>query len=302
MKVDEYKQQAQANIGKSVSEFKVGDFIYTAVASGKDVNFMDFVDARENWKLGLGSKLCKIVDIVNVPEEEDFLENWLDKPAPAHRGGSQSDDVDVDNHSQLTSKDYATFFDLVTIYRKPSGKWIAVDCQGYDYWRYVHLPINYAIVFADERTAALEKIAAIEKQRKDARSEELAEHVKAFEAKQEELKAKYPSLILHPKNGRQVSNNIRKFLAIEFPGCKFKVSVKQAYERNSYHVNIIVDEADESIDRHAVKDRSRIWFDTIPTGRVDTNDYGYEQETKSCPMWMFGYISYGCLDIYKGKV
>ena len=46
-KVDEYSKQADANSRKSAHEFQVDDFIFTTTACGKDVNFADFIDARE---------------------------------------------------------------------------------------------------------------------------------------------------------------------------------------------------------------------------------------------------------------
>ena len=121
-KVDEYSKQADANSRKSAHDFQVGDFIKTATACGKDVNFYDFIDAREFWHMGSIDRLCKIVDIVDVPEDEDFLTNWMSTPAPSHLGGSQSDDVDTDDMFSLKKEDYETFFDLITVYRKPSGK------------------------------------------------------------------------------------------------------------------------------------------------------------------------------------
>ena len=86
-KVDEYSKQADVNSRKSAHEFQIGDFINTATACGKDVNFYDFIDARENWHMGSIARMCKIVDIVDVPEDEDFLTNWMSKPAPSHTGG-----------------------------------------------------------------------------------------------------------------------------------------------------------------------------------------------------------------------
>lgn len=113
-KVDEYSKQADVNSRKSAHEFQIGDFINTATACGKDVNFYDFIDAREFWRMGSIARLCKIVDIVDVPEDEDFLTNWMSKPAPSHSGGSQSDDVDENKAMySLTKEDCETFFDLI---------------------------------------------------------------------------------------------------------------------------------------------------------------------------------------------
>lgn len=292
-KVDEYSKQADANSRKSAHDFQVGDFIKTATACGKDVNFYDFIDAREFWHMGSIDRLCKIVDIVDVPEDEDFLTNWMVKPAPSHSGGSQSDDVDEGKAMySLTKEDCQTFFDLITVFRKPSGKWIGVDCQGYDYWRYVHLPCNYNVVFAEERSFALAQIAQKEADRKAKRNEELAQHAKALEDREAELRMKYFGLVLSPANGRIVGSNIRKFLAIEFPDVKFKVSVRRSYWGTSHDVSVEVFGVDDEAKIAEIRKVCKVWTETMPTGMVDDfNDYQGECESRRCPMGMFGYVS-----------
>lgn len=292
MKVDEYNKQADANCRKSAHEFKVGDFIFTATSSGKDVSFADFIDAKEMLKMGSDARLCKIVDIVDVDENEDILNGWMGKPAPAHTGGSQSDDVDTDNMFSLKKEDYETFFDLITVFRKPSGKWIGVDCQGYDYWRYVHLPCNYNVVFAEERSDALRQLADKESKRKAERMAELSQHSKALADRENELKMKYFGLVLSPANGRIVGNNIRKFLAIEFPGIKFKVSVRRSYWGTSHDVSVEVFGVEDEAKRDEIRKVCNVWTDTMPTGMIDDyNDYRGECESRRCPMGIFGYVS-----------
>ncbi len=292
-KVDEYSKQADANSRKSAQDFQVGDFINTATACGKDVNFADFIDAREGWHMGNIARLCKIVDIVDVPEDEDFLTDWMSKPAPSHSGGSQSDDVDESKAMySLTKDDYETFFDLITVYRKPSGKWIGVDCQGYDYWRYVHLPCNYDVVFAEERYDALRQLADKEAKRKAERMAELSQHAKALADRENELKMKYFGLVLSPANGRIVGNNIRKFLAIEFPDIKFKVSVRRSYWGTSHDVSVEVFGVEDEAKRDEIRKVCKVWTDTMPTGMIDDyNDYRGECESRRCPMGIFGYVS-----------
>lgn len=292
-KVDEYSKQADANSRKSAHEFNVGDFINTATACGKDVSFADFIDARENWHMGSIARLCKIVDIVDVPEDEDILNGWMAKPAPAHTGGSQSDDVDEGKQlCSLQKEDYETFFDLITIYRKPSGKWIGVDCQGYDYWRYVHMPVNYGVLFSKEREATLAEMARIKAEKKAERLQELASHLKALEDRENELKIKYQGLRLNPTNGSQMSSNVRKFLAIEFPDIKFKVSVRRSYWGTSHDVSVEVFGVDDEAKMSKIRKVCKVWTETMPTGRVDDfNDYQGECESHRCPMGMFGYVS-----------
>lgn len=290
-KVDEYQKQANANSRKSADEFQIGDFIYTATACGKDCNFIDFIDAHELWHMGSIARLCKIVDIVDVPEDEDFLTDWMVKPAPSHSGGSQSDDVDdFKAMYDLKKDDFETFFDLITVFRKPSGKWIGVDCEGYDYWRYVHMPVNYGVLFAEERKEALETMARIKAEKKSERVKELDDHAKALEDRENELKAKYHTLTLNPSNGSQVSSNVRKFLAIEFPGEKFKVSARRSYWGDEYDIEITVFSlSTEKVDEVAKK--CRIWSDTMPVGKeYEDSDGNGPYEPRRCPMAMFGNV------------
>lgn len=291
MKIDEYRAQAKLNSSKSANDFNVGDFIITATGCGKDTNFTDFIDARENWNMGSNDRLCKVVDIIDVSEDEDFLNGWLNKEAPAHKGGSESHDIDErkDQYS-LTKDDYATFFDLITIFRKPSGKWIGVDCQGYDYWRYVHLPVNYEELFVDEWTAAVKALAEREADRIAEKIKDLAQHAEDLNAREEELRNKYSGLVLNPTNSRIVGNNVRKFLAIEFPGVKFKVRVRSSYYDGRYDVSVEADGIPND-KRAEIRKICKIWTDTLPTGRmVDFNDYQGECESRISPMAIFGNI------------
>lgn len=294
MKVDEYRKQARLNIAKKSDEFSKGDFILTATAGGKDVNFIDFVDSRENWNMGGVGRLCQIVDIIDVDENEDFLEGWLGKEAPAHKGGSASDDIDEGKakHS-LTQNDYDTFFDLITVYRKPSGKWIGVDCQGFDYWRYVHFPFNYDEVFADERDEALKVLAEREAKRKADKDAELAAHAKALEERENELRSKYFGLVLSPANGRLVGNNVRKFLAMEFPDIKFKVSVRRSYWGDKNDVSVEVFGVNDVDKKDEIRKVCKVWTETMPTGRMTEDDYYGTSETRMCPMQIFGRVNGG---------
>lgn len=291
-KVDEYRKAAESNSRKSAREFVVGDFIITATACGKDTSFADFIDARENWQMGSIARLCKIVDIVDVDESEDFLNGWLSKDAPSHSGGSQSDDIDESRPMcSLTTSDYETFFDLITVYRKPSDKWIGVDCQGYDYWRYVHMPVNYDDLFADERTAAIFEMARAKAEQEKLKNEVLAEHLKAFEDRENELKIKYRSLRMDPSNGSQVSGNIRKFLSIEFPKDKFKVTARKTYWGDEYDVEISIIGVVDAEKIESVRNICKVWTDTMPIGRMyDCNDGNGSFEPRRCPMSMFGNV------------
>ena len=298
MKVDEYKKQAEANCFKTASEFSKGDFILTVTGGGKDQDFTDLVDARENWNMGSYDRLCQIVDIIDVAEGEDFLNDWLDKEAPAHKGGSASDDIDESLHQgTLTKADYATFFDLITVFRKPSGKWIGVDCQGYEYWRYVHLPYNYEKVFAEERAEALRELAEREAKRKAEKDAELALHAKTLEEREQELKSKYFGLVLSPANSRIVGKNIRKFFEIEFPEIEVKVRVKRSYWGDKNDVSVDVIGVSNEKKMAEIREACKVWTETMPTGRIADDGYYGPSETRMCPMQIFGRVN-GCFSFY----
>ncbi len=293
MKIDEYKVQAQLNRNKKADEFSIGDFLLTATACGKDCNFIDFIDAHENWNIGINDRVCKVVEIIDVTEDEDFLTDWLNKEATPHEGGSESDDVDTSKKMyEYTKADCATFFDLITVLRKPSGKWIGVDCQGYAYWRHVHLPSDYENVFAEERADALSKLAEVEAKRQAEKMKELEHHANALRQREAELRSKYFGMVLDPANSRVVGNNVRKFFAIEFPDIKVKVRVKKSYWGDKFDVFVDVIGVQDYEKRDAIRKVCKVWTDTMPTGRMtDANSYAGETETRMCPMQMFGIVN-----------
>ena len=289
---EEYSVQAYANTEKPASELRKGDFIYTTAGGGKDCNFMDLIEGHERYNCGRIGRLCQIVAIVDVAEDFELLNNWMSQEAPEHRGGSQSDDV-PDDKKNLTSEDYATFYDLVTVYRKPSGKWLAVDCQGYDYWRYVHLPMNYTAIFADEYAIAVATLDAKEAARKAAKEAELKAHAEEYAARVNELRAKYSALKENPADGRQVGANVRKFLKMHFPGIKFKVSARAGYWRDGYDVEVEAPKDTPEEVRAQISEVCAVWRETLKTGEMWDDHDGYgEYEASACPMDMYGRINY----------
>lgn len=293
MKYNEYTNEAKRNANKPASQITVGDFIFTTTAGGKDNNFTDFVDAHERWGMGTTSRLVKVVDVIDVAEDFDLLAGWMGKPAPAHRGGSQSDDVDDDKMAwQLTPAEIETFFDLATIYRKPNGQWLAVDCQGYDYWRYVHLPQNYREIFAQEYAGAVSYLNKREADREAKKAAIKQAHADALAARKSEFRSTYSDLTENPTNGRQIGANVRKFFRHHFPGLTVKVSARADYWGSSYDVTVDAPKDTPEEARAEIADVCRVWRDTMPTGETDTDAYG-ERETSQCPMNMFGSINYG---------
>lgn len=292
MKYNEYNKQATDNDTKHIAQIHKGDFIHTATANSKENDFTDWIGGHEFYNMGDHRRLCQIVDIVEVAEDEDLLGDWLGRKAPEHRGGSCSDDIPEGKHpGEMTKSDYATFFDLITVYRKPSGKWIGVDCQGYDYWRYVHLPHNYSELFASECKEA-RKVINERREKQEAEEEaELAAHREALDKRENELKERYSDMILNPKSGKQVSYNIRKFFKIHLPDLPIKVNVRRDYWGTSYDADVKAPANTSEAERLRVQSICDMWNETLPAGYMDDDGYGrYEPHIQ--PFNMFGNIKW----------
>ena len=168
-KVENYKATARNNAEKTknAAQIAAGDFLYLVTGYGKENGLRDYIRTPER---GNSPTLVKVVAVVDVPESFDLLRGWMAQPAPEHRGGSQLDDITEDHTPyNYTPEEISTFFQLVTVYRNSKGQFIAVDCQGYDYWRYVYLSAYWREMFAEEteqitKELEAERVAMIEAQ------------------------------------------------------------------------------------------------------------------------------------------
>lgn len=297
MKITEYRAQARKNENKNAAELRPGDFIYAATGLGKDYNFTDFVDGLK-YATG-GAALCKVVGVVDVPENYDLLADWTNRPAPAHRGGSQSDDVPDDKPcGEYTREDYDTVFQLVTVYRKPSGQWLAVDCQGYDYWRYVYMPQDWRHMYATEYAEAVAYLKQRDAEREAEEQARLKAHAEALSAHMNALRAAYPELKEGADNARSVGANVRKFFKKHFPELAVKISVRPDYWREAWEVSAEAPEDTPQEVRDHVAGVCKVWRDTMPSGELWENERG-SGETNICPMTeLFGRVKYGVTPCY----
>ncbi len=297
MKITEYRAQAQQNAAKTAEELRPGDFIYAFTGLGKSCNFTDFVNGLK-YTTG-GATLCKVADIVDVPENYELLADWMNRPAPAHRGGSQSDDVADDKHlEEYTREDYETFFQLVTVYRKPSGQWLAVDCQGYDYWRYVYVPQDWRHMYAKEYAEAVAYLKQRDAEREAEKQARLKTHANALAVRMDELRAAYPELKENAGNARSVGANVRKFFKKHFPELAVKISVRPDYWGMAWEVSARAPQNTPQEIRDRVAEVCKVWRDTMPSGEIWENERG-RGEANICPMTeLFGRIKYGVTPCY----
>lgn len=291
-KIDAYKANARDNAAKTrnAATIAAGDFLYLVTGYGKENGLRDYIRTPER---GNRSTLVKVVDVVDVPEGFDLLRGWMAQPAPEHRGGSQSDDVPEDHTPyNYTPEEISTFFQLVTVYRNGKGQFIAVDCQGFDYWRYVYLSPYWREMFAEEaeeiaKEYAAEQLAMIEAERKE--QEQQAEE---YAARLAALRVRYPNMKENPKGAAGITANVKKWFAAEFPGYAVQVSTCHDYWGTEYHVTARMSRNIPEDKQAEILTRVYMWQESMPTGERDEGRtiYGY-------PMGIFGNIGYCCFNV-----
>lgn len=291
-KVNSYKETARNNAQKTrnAAEIAVGDFLYLVTGYGKENGLRDYIRTP-----GRGNRptLVKVVDVVDVPDNFDLLRGWMRQPAPEHRGGSQSDDIS-EGHSpyNYTPEEISTFFQLVTVYRNSKGQFIAVDCQGYDYWRYVYLSAYWREMFAEEAKEIAKEYAEEQRAMIEAERKEQKQQAEAYAAKLAALRVRYPNMKENPKGAAGITANVKKWFAAEFPDYTVKVSTCSDYWGAEYHVTVRMPRNIPEAKQNEILTRVYMWQESMPTGERDEGRtvYGY-------PMGIYGNIGYCCLNV-----
>lgn len=290
--IETYKATARDNAVKTkdAAQINAGDFLYLVTGYGKENGLRDFVRVPDRAK----STLVKVVAVVDVPDTFNLLRDWMAQPAPEHRGGSQSDDIAPDHSPyNYTPEEIDTFFQLVTVYRNNRGQFVAVDCQGYDYWRYVYLSGYWREMFSEEaeqiaNELEAERVAMIEAERKlrEQQAEQYASKIAA-------LRVYYPTLKESPKGSAGITANVKKWFGAEFPEYAVKVSTRPDYWGTEYYVTVRMSRNIPEDVRAKIYDRVEIWSESMPTGERDEDGrtvYAY-------PMGIFGKIAYRGINI-----
>lgn len=186
------------------------------------------------------ARLCCVEKILNVSEEDFNRPGLADELVTLHnlQGFSRSEDVAEDDNNYYNDPEkLATFYTVGAIVVSPSGKYFLIDSEGYDYARYIYLPIEWPIMLADE----LETVKAAEEQRKAEQARQAAEEKAARLAAYRERCAKWLPLMRNVEkmeqdgtaSARKIDNarkaNILAMCAAAFPGVKFSVSVRRGW-------------------------------------------------------------------------
>lgn len=186
------------------------------------------------------ARLCCVEQIIKVSEEDFARPDLADELVIRHnlQGFCRSEDVTEDrNIYNYTPEEWATFYTVGTLVVSPSGKYYLIDSEGYDYARYIYVPIEWPVMLADEVASvkAAEEARKAEEERKAA--EEKAQRLANYRARC----AKWSPLMRNVEKmeqdgtatARKIDNarkaNILAMCAAAFPGVKFAVSVRRGW-------------------------------------------------------------------------
>lgn len=186
------------------------------------------------------ARLCCVEKIFNVSEEDFNRPGLADELVTLHnlQGFSRSEDVGEDDNDYYNDHEkLATFYTVGALVVSPSGKYFLIDSEGYNYARYIYVPIEWPVMLADEVASvkAAENARKAEEERQAA--EEKAQRLADYRARC----AKWLPLMRNVEKmeedgtatARKIDNarkaNILAMCAAAFPGVKFSVSVRRGW-------------------------------------------------------------------------
>lgn len=185
------------------------------------------------------ARLCCVDQIINVSEADFARPALADELVTRHnlQGFSRSEDVEEGEEYYNDPEKLATFYTVGALVVSPSGKYFLIDSEGYNYARYIYVPIEWPVMLADE----LEAVKAAQEKRQAEQERQAAEEKAARLAAYRERCAKWSPLMRNVEkmeqdgtaSARKIDNarkaNILAMCAAAFPGVKFSVSVRRGW-------------------------------------------------------------------------
>lgn len=188
------------------------------------------------------ARLCCVEQIIKVPDEDFARPGLADELVTRHnlQGFARSEDVDDSEDMNAVYNDpekLATFYTVGTLVVSPSGKYYLIDSEGYNYARYIYVPIEWPVMLADEVASVKAKEEARKAEEERQAAEEKAQRLANYRARC----AKWLPLMRNVEkmeqdgtaSARKIDNarkaNILAMCAAAFPGVKFSVSVRRGW-------------------------------------------------------------------------
>lgn len=186
------------------------------------------------------ARLCCVEQIINVSEADFARPELADELVTRHnlQGFARSEDVDEDDTTYYNDPEkLGTFYTVGALVVSPSGKYYLIDSEGYNYTRYIYVPIEWPVMLADEVASikAAEEARKAEEERKAAeeKAQRLAEYRKRCEKwlplmrNVEKMEQDGTATARKIDNARKA--NILAMCSAAFPGVKFSVSVRRGW-------------------------------------------------------------------------
>ena len=185
------------------------------------------------------ARLCCVDQIINVSEAEFARPALADELVTRYnlRGFCRSEDVEEGEEYYNDPEKLATFYTVGALVVSPSGKYYLIDSEGYNYARYIYVPIEWPVMLADEVASVKAeedaRKAEEERQEAEAKAQRLAQY-RARCAKWSHLMQDVRPLEADPKTtSRQLMNarkaNIFAMCRAAFPGVKFSLKVRHGW-------------------------------------------------------------------------
>lgn len=186
------------------------------------------------------ARLCCVAQIINVSEADFARPELADELVTRYnlQGFARSEDVNQDDNTYNNDPEkLATFYTVGALVVSPSGKYYLIDSEGYNYARYIYVPIEWPVMLADE----VASIKAAEEARKAAEERQAAEEKAQRLADYHARCAKWSPLMRNVEkmeqdgtaSARKIDNarkaNILAMCAAAFPGVKFSLKVRRGW-------------------------------------------------------------------------
>ena len=186
------------------------------------------------------ARLCCVAQIINVSEADFARPELADELVTRFnlQGFARSEDVDYDDNDYNNDPEkLATFYTVGALVVSPSGKYYLIDSEGYNYARYIYVPIEWPELLADEVAAVKAEEDARKAEEERQAAEEKAQRLADYRARC----AKWSPLMRNVEKmeqegkatARKIDNarkaNILAMCAAAFPGVKFSLKVRRGW-------------------------------------------------------------------------
>lgn len=240
----QHAAEADAHQAAGAPAPSVGSFVWGLTGLGKDCDFGEIVEVineRREEGTAKAPRLVKIEKVVNLTDADaleiganllaDLPDNFED-----FEGGARSEDMTEEESRK--ANDWRTWYSIAAAVVTPSGRWFAIDPEGYSYARDAYLPTNYAQTWPE----AVEQYEKRQDARRAAEAVEKMAEAKAAKIKEQETAAaiaKFSKVCekvekMTKEYYKTRTRNLRAALALVFPGVKFSVSMSRGSMCSNY--------------------------------------------------------------------